>query len=62
MRVKRGFRRGSRGEYLDPRNELTGGLRKLHKEELHNLYSSPKIGTMKRRKATLAGHVALIRE
>jgi hypothetical protein len=25
------------------RDELTGGLRKLHNEELHNLYSSPSI-------------------
>jgi hypothetical protein len=25
------------------RNEVMGGLRKLHSEELHNLYSSPNI-------------------
>jgi hypothetical protein len=25
------------------RDEETGGLRKLHNEELHNLYSSPSI-------------------
>jgi hypothetical protein len=25
------------------RNEVTGGWRKLHNEELHNLYSSPSI-------------------
>jgi hypothetical protein len=25
------------------REEVTGGLRKLHNEELHNLYSSPRI-------------------
>jgi hypothetical protein len=25
------------------RNEVTGGRRKLHNEELHNLYSSPSI-------------------
>jgi hypothetical protein len=25
------------------RDEVTGGWRKLHKEELHNLYSSPSI-------------------
>jgi hypothetical protein len=58
--VKRGLRTGTRGEYLDPRNEVTGSLRKLHNGELHNLYSSPKIRTLKRRKVTLAGHVALI--
>jgi hypothetical protein len=28
------------------RDEVTGGWRKLHKEELHNLYSSPSIITM----------------
>jgi hypothetical protein len=28
------------------RNEETGGLRKLHYEELHNLYSSPSISRM----------------
>jgi hypothetical protein len=25
------------------RNEMTGGWRKLHNKELHNLYSSPNI-------------------
>jgi hypothetical protein len=28
------------------RDEVTGGWRKLHNEELHNLYSSPNIITM----------------
>jgi hypothetical protein len=28
------------------RDEVTGGWRKLHNEELHNLYSSPSIITM----------------
>jgi hypothetical protein len=28
------------------RYEMTGGWRKLHNEELHNLYSSPSIITM----------------
>jgi hypothetical protein len=27
-------------------DEMTGGLRKLHNEELHSLYSSPSIITM----------------
>jgi hypothetical protein len=27
-------------------NEVTGGWRKLHNEELHKLYSSPSINTM----------------
>jgi hypothetical protein len=28
---------------LEKRDEVTGGWRKLHTEELHNLYSSPSI-------------------
>jgi hypothetical protein len=40
------------------RDEVTGGWRKLHNEELHNLYSSPNIITMiKSRRMTLVGHV-----
>jgi hypothetical protein len=32
---------------LEPRrDEVTGGSRKLHNEELHNLYFSPNIITM----------------
>jgi hypothetical protein len=38
---------------------LTGGWRKLHNEELHNLYSSPSIiRTIKSRSMRWAGHVA----
>jgi hypothetical protein len=38
---------------------VTGGLRKLHSEELHNLYSSPSIIRMiKSRRKIWAGHVA----
>jgi hypothetical protein len=41
------------------RVEVTGGWRKLHNEELHNLYSSPNIITMiKSRRMRWAGHVA----
>jgi hypothetical protein len=41
------------------RDEVTGGWRKLHNEELHNLYSSPSIIRMvKSRKMTWSGHVA----
>jgi hypothetical protein len=40
-RVMRGIFRLGRDEL--GRNELTGGWRKLHTEELHNLYSSPSI-------------------
>jgi hypothetical protein len=43
------------------RDEVTGGWRKLHNEELHNLYSSPSIiRTIKSRRMRWAGHVAWI--
>jgi hypothetical protein len=45
------------------RDELTGEWRKLHNEELHDLYSSPSIITIiKARRMRWAGHVARIRE
>jgi hypothetical protein len=41
------------------REEVTGGWRKLHNEELHNLYSSPDIiRLIKSRIMRWAGHVA----
>jgi hypothetical protein len=41
------------------RDEVKGGWRKLHNEELHNLYSSPSVIKMiKSRRITWAGHVA----
>jgi hypothetical protein len=40
-------------------DEMTGGWRKLHNEELHNLYSPPSIIRMiKSRRMRWAGHVA----
>jgi hypothetical protein len=45
------------------RDEVTGGWRKLHNEELHNLYSSPSIIRMiKSRRMRWAGHVPRMRE
>jgi hypothetical protein len=45
------------------RDAVTGDWRKLHNEELHNLYSSPKIIRMiKSRRTTWAGHVARMGE
>jgi hypothetical protein len=45
------------------RDEVTGEGRKLHNEELHNLYSSPDIiRQMKSRRMRWAGHVARMGE
>jgi hypothetical protein len=45
------------------RDEVTGGWRKLHNEELHNLYSSPSIIRMiKPRRVRWVGHVARMGE
>jgi hypothetical protein len=45
------------------RDEVTGGWRKLHNEELHNLYSSPSIIRMiKSRRMRWAGHVTRMGE
>jgi hypothetical protein len=45
------------------KHEVTGGCRKLHNEELHNLYSSPCIIRMiKSRRMRWAGHVARMGE
>jgi hypothetical protein len=45
------------------RNGVTGGWRKLHNEELHNLYSSPSIiRIIKSRRMRWAGHVARMGE
>jgi hypothetical protein len=41
------------------RDEVTGGWRKLHNEELHDLFSSPSIvRVIKARRMRWAGHVA----
>jgi hypothetical protein len=44
-------------------DEVTGGWRKLHNEELHNLYSSPSVIRMiKSRRIRWAGHAERIGE
>jgi hypothetical protein len=45
------------------RDEVTGGWRRLHNEELHDLYSSPDIiRVIKSRKMSWSGHVACMGE
>jgi hypothetical protein len=45
--------------FVQKRDEVTGDWRKLHNEELHNLYSSPSTIRMnKPRRMRYAGHVA----
>jgi hypothetical protein len=45
--------------FVTKRDEVTGGWRKLHNEELHNLYSSPSIiRKIKSRRMRWAEHVA----
>jgi hypothetical protein len=45
------------------RDEVTGGWRKLHNEELNNLYSSPSIiRVITSRRMKWAGHVARMGE
>jgi hypothetical protein len=46
-----------------PKMEEDGSWRKLHNDELHNLYSSPNIvRVIKSRRMSWAGHVARMRE
>jgi hypothetical protein len=46
-----------------PTYEVAGGWRKLHNEELRNLYSSPsRIRMIKSRRRRWAGHVARMGE
>jgi hypothetical protein len=52
-----------RGIFGPKRDEVTGEWRKLHNEELHNLYSSPDIiRQVKSRRMGWAGHVARMGE
>jgi hypothetical protein len=48
-----------KGIFGPKRDEMKGDWRKLHNEELHNLYSSPRIIRMiKARRMRWAGHIA----
>jgi hypothetical protein len=52
-----------RGIFGAKRDEVTGEWRKLHNEELHDLFSSPNImRVIKSRRMTWAGHVARMGE
>jgi hypothetical protein len=44
------------------RKEFSGGWRKLHNEDLHNLYSLPNTIRMTKSRMTWAEHVARMRE
>jgi hypothetical protein len=55
--------RVSRRIFGPKRDEVTGDWRKLHNEELHNLYSSPSIiRIIKLRRMRWVGHVARMEE
>jgi hypothetical protein len=44
------------------RDKIIGGLRKMHNEELHNLYSSPNIIRMIKSRMRWSGNVASTEE
>jgi hypothetical protein len=44
------------------KDEMAGGWKRLHNEELHNLYASPIVRVIKSRRMRWAGHVAGVTE
>jgi hypothetical protein len=46
-----------RGIFGPKREEVAGGWRRLHNEELHNLYASPNIITVIKPRMRWVGHV-----
>jgi hypothetical protein len=48
--------------FRSKRDKVTGDWRKLHNEELHNLYSWPIIIKMMKSRTRWAGHVARMRK
>jgi hypothetical protein len=57
------FENGVLRRIFGPKRDEDGSWRKLHNDELHNLYSSPNIITViKSRRIRWAGHVARIGE
>jgi hypothetical protein len=48
--------------FVPKTDEVTGGWRQLHNEELRNLYSSPSVITMIKSRMRWAGYVARLGE
>jgi hypothetical protein len=51
-----------RGIFGPKRDEVTGKWRKLHNEELHDLYSSPSIIRIMKARISWTGHIARMGE
>jgi hypothetical protein len=49
--------RGMFGQERQERDEVTGGWRKLHNEQLHNLYCTPNIIRVARPRRIITAHV-----
>ena len=51
-----------RGIFGPKRDEVTGEWRRVHNEELNDLYTSPNIWVIKSRKMRWTGHIACMEE